>query len=104
MELDACLVSPAVADGVFDDITTVRSAVAVSGATASGPPAGTWGPDRAASALADGTWGPDDIAVVGSAVAVSGATASGPPAGTWGPNSAALVVADGTKSRLEGGE
>jgi hypothetical protein len=33
--------SPTVADGVFDDIAVVGSAVAVSGATASGPPAGT---------------------------------------------------------------
>jgi hypothetical protein len=37
MELDAPPASPAVADGVFNDIAVVGSAVAVSGATASGP-------------------------------------------------------------------
>jgi hypothetical protein len=64
MEQDAPPASPAVADGVFDDIAAVGSAVAVNGATASGPPAGTWGPDGAASAVADGTWGLDGTASV----------------------------------------
>jgi hypothetical protein len=54
MELDAPPVSLDVANGVFDDIAAVGSAVAVSGATASGPPTGTWGPDGAGSAVAGG--------------------------------------------------
>jgi hypothetical protein len=82
-ELDAPPASPAVADGVFNDIAAVGSAVAVSGATTSGPPAGTWGPGGAASVVADGTWGPD-----GAASAVAD--------GTWGPRDTASVVADGT--------
>jgi hypothetical protein len=58
MELDAPPVTLVVSNGVFDDIAAVGSAVAVGGATASRPPARTWGPDGAASAVADGTWGP----------------------------------------------
>jgi hypothetical protein len=48
--------SSVVADGIFDDIAAaVGSAVAVGGAAATGPLAGAWGPDGAASAVAAGT-------------------------------------------------
>jgi hypothetical protein len=58
-------VSSAIADGIFDDITAaVGSVVSVGGATATGPPAGAWGPDGAAAAVAVETWGPDDAASV----------------------------------------
>jgi hypothetical protein len=89
--------STAVADGVFNDIAVVGSAVAVSGATASGHPAGTWGPDGAASAAADGTWGPNDAAPTAAdeTQGLDGA-ASAVAYGTWGPDGAASAAADGT--------
>jgi hypothetical protein len=49
--------------GVFDDIAAIGSAVAVGGAAASEPPAGTWEPDGAASVATGGSWGPDDAAL-----------------------------------------
>jgi hypothetical protein len=57
--------SSTVADGIFDDIAAVvGSAVTVGGAAATGPSAGAWGPDGAASAVAAGTWGPDGATAI----------------------------------------
>jgi hypothetical protein len=104
MELDAPPASPAVADGVFDDIAAVGSAVAVSGATASGPPAGTWGPDGAASAVADKTWGPNDAA---SAVAGEGRSSAPLPVDAcyWEPDSpvGATLGAEGEEALISRG-
>jgi hypothetical protein len=44
MELGAPPAPSAVANGIFDDIAAVGSAVAVGGAAATGPLAGAWGP------------------------------------------------------------
>jgi hypothetical protein len=43
------------ADGVFDGIAAVRSAIAVGGIATSGPPAGTWEPEGVASTVTGGS-------------------------------------------------
>ena len=96
--------SPAVIDGVFDDIDVVGSTVAVSGTTASKPPAGTWGPNGAASAVADGTWGPNGAA---SAVAGGGRSPAPLPADAcyWEPDSplGATLGAEGEEALISRG-
>jgi hypothetical protein len=47
------------ADGVFNGIAAVRSAVAVGGIATSGPLVGTWGPKGVASTVTGGSWGAD---------------------------------------------
>jgi hypothetical protein len=104
MELDVPPASHAVANDVFDDIAVFGSAVAVSGATASGSPVGTWGPDGAASVVADGTWGPDSAA---SAVAGGGRSPAPLPADAccWEPDSpvGATLGAEGEEALISRG-
>jgi hypothetical protein len=104
MELDAPPMSPAAANSVSDDIAAVGSVVAVSGSTASGSPAGTWGPDGAASAMTDGTWGPDSVA---SAVAGGGRSSTPLPADAccWEPDSlvGATLGAEGKEALMSRG-
>jgi hypothetical protein len=125
MELGVPPTSSAVANGVFDDIATaVGSTVTVSGAAASGPLTGAWGPGGATSTVAAGTWGPDGAASAvagetwgldGTALAVAAGTwgaddaTSAVAVGTWGPDGATSIVAgetwgpDGAASTMVGG-
>jgi hypothetical protein len=89
------------ADGVFDDIAAVGSAIAVGGIATSGPPAGTWEPEGVASTVTSRSWGPNDATsapasprmVEANATGTSSAAADG---GLGADADEAAIAADGS--------
>jgi hypothetical protein len=99
MELDVPPVPTA--DGVFDGIVAVGSAVAVGSTAASGPPAGTWEPEGIASMVAGGSWGPNDATSAPASPHMVGANAAGTSSATTGgvldaDADEAAIAADGS--------
>jgi hypothetical protein len=98
MELDAPPAPPSVANGVFNDIAVVGSAVAYQRRYCLRTPSWNLGPDGAASTVADRTWGPNGPA---SAVAGGGRSPAPLPADAyyWEPDSpvGATLGADGRR-------
>jgi hypothetical protein len=72
------------ADGVFDGIAAVGSAVAVGGASTSGPSARTWEPKSIASMVTGGYWGPDSATSAPASPHLVGANAAGTSSATAG--------------------
>jgi hypothetical protein len=93
------------ADGVFDGIAAIGSAIAVGGIATSGPPVGTWEPEGIASTVTGGSWEPDGATsapasprmVEANATGTSSAAADG---GLGADADEAAVAADGSPATL----
>jgi hypothetical protein len=89
------------ADGVFDGIAAVGSAVAIGGTATSGPPVGTWEPEGIASTVIGGSWGPNDATSAPASPCMVGANAAGTSSATAGGGldadaDEAAIAADGS--------
>jgi hypothetical protein len=87
------------ADGVFDDIAAIGSAVAVGGAAASGPPARTWEPNGVPSTEAGGSRGPDGATSAPTSPCTVGVVA----AGTSSATTNGVLNADAGKAAIAAG-
>jgi hypothetical protein len=96
----SCAPTPT-ADGVFDGIAAVGSAVAVGSTATSGPPAGTWEPEGIASTVICGSLGLDCATSAPASPHMVGANTAGTSSATAGGGldadaDEAAVAADGS--------